>query len=145
MSTDLVTVQPNSTVQLVASIMDWRHIRHVLVEDEEGKFCGLISHRDLLHVLAKCGSDQCSLARAVREIMNPDPGVTAPATQLRDAVKMMLDARTDSLPVVSEGRLVGIVTTQDVLRVLGKMLDADQNNCPIEKTRETSGSSSEAA
>ena len=52
MSTDLFTVQPNSTVQLVANIIDWRHIRHVLVEDEEGKFCGLVSHRDLLHVLA---------------------------------------------------------------------------------------------
>jgi len=60
-------------------------------------------------------------------------------------VLIVVQSRTDSLPVVSEGRLVGIVTTQDVLRVLGKMLDADQNNCPIEKTRETSGSSSEAA
>jgi len=64
--------------------------------------------------------------------MNPDPVVTAPATQLRDAIKTMLDARTDSLPVVSEGRLVEIVTTQDVLRVLGKMLAADQNDCPKE-------------
>jgi len=145
MSTDLVTVQPNSTVQLVASIMDWRHIRHVLVEDEEGRFCGLISHRDLLHVLAKCGSDQCSLARPVREIMNQNPVVTEPATQLDDAIRTMLEARTDSLPVVSGGRLVGIVTTQDILTVLGKVLAADRNNCPEENNDDASGSPSEAA
>jgi Mg/Co/Ni transporter MgtE len=39
----------------------------------------------------------------------------------------MQEARTDSLPVISEGRLVGIVTTHDVLRVLGKMLDAEHS------------------
>ena len=146
MSTDLVTVQPNSTVQLVASIMDWRHIHNVLVEDEEGKFCGLVSHRDLLHVLAKCATDQCSLARPIREIMNPDPVVTAPGTQLSDAIQTMLDARADCLPVVSDGRLVGIVTSQDVLIVLGKMLTAEPNNRPTEKTCDDApGPASEAA
>jgi CBS domain-containing protein/gamma-glutamyl:cysteine ligase YbdK (ATP-grasp superfamily) len=145
MSTDLVTVQPNSTVQLVANIMDWRHICHVLVEDEDGRFCGLISHRDLLHVLAKCGSDQGSLARPIREIMNPDPVVTAPATQLGNAIQTMLDARTDALAVVSGDRLVGIVTTQDVLTLLGKMLTADQNDRPKEKIDDPAGSTSEAA
>ena len=127
MSTDLLTVQPNTTVQLVANIMDWRYIRHVLVEDEEGRFCGLVSHRDLLHILATCGSDQCSLAKPVREIMNANPVTTSPGTPLCDAIQTMQEARTDSLPVISGGRLVGIITTHDVLRVLGKMLALEQN------------------
>ena len=36
MSTDLFTVLPNTTVQMVASVMDWRYVRHVPVEDEDG-------------------------------------------------------------------------------------------------------------
>jgi CBS domain-containing protein len=128
MSTDLFTVQPNASVQLVANIMDWRYIRHILIEDEEGRFCGLVSHRDLLRLLAKYGSDEGSLDRPVREIMDPDPVTTSPATSLREAIQTMQDARTDSLPVISGGRLVGIVTTHDVLTVLAKMLVREQSD-----------------
>jgi CBS domain-containing protein len=128
MSTDLFTVQPNASVQLVANIMDWRYIRHILVEDEEGRFCGLVSHRDLVRLLAKYGSDEGSLDRPVREIMDPDPVTTSPATSLREAIQTMQDARTDSLPVISGGRLVGIVTTHDVLTVLAKMLVREQSD-----------------
>jgi CBS domain-containing protein/gamma-glutamyl:cysteine ligase YbdK (ATP-grasp superfamily) len=128
MSTDLLTVQPNASVQLVANIMDWRYIRHILVEDEEGRFCGLVSHRDLLHLLARSGSDEGSLARPVREIMNPNPVTTSPTTSLHEAIQTMQDARTDSLPVISGGRLVGIVTTHDVLTVLAKMLVREQSD-----------------
>jgi CBS domain-containing protein len=123
MSTDLVTVQPNTTVQLVANIMDWRHIRHVLVEDEEGQFCGLVSHRDLLRVLAKCRSEDCSLGKPVREIMNPNPATALPETPLMEAILRMRETQSDSLPVVSNGRLAGIITTHDVLTVLSRMLE----------------------
>lgn len=125
MSTDLVTVQPNTTVQLVASIMDWRRIRHVLVEDEEERFCGLVSHRHLLHLLAQCGCDECGLAKPVREIMNATPPTASPDTPLLEAIHRMREAQCDSLPVVSNGRLTGIVTTHDVLAVLSRMLEFD--------------------
>ena len=87
-----------------------------------GRFCGLVSHRDLLHVLAGCRSAQCSMAAPVREIMNASPVTASPDTPLAEAVERMRDSRTDSLPVVSGGRLVGIVTSHDVLAVLARML-----------------------
>lgn len=68
-----------------------------------------------------------------------------PTAQLGDAVQTMLEARTDSLPVVSDGRLVGIVTNQDVLAVLGKMLSEDHSGCQRENVVDVSSSSSEAA
>jgi len=122
MSTDLYTVLPNTTLQMVASVMDWRYVRHVPVEDEEGRFCGLVSHRDLLHVLAGCRSGQCSMAAPVREIMNASPATASPDTPLAEAIERMRDSQSDSLSVVSGGRLVGIVTSQDVLAVLARML-----------------------
>jgi CBS domain-containing protein len=45
MSTDLFTVQPHDIVDLAANIMDWKKIRHLLVEDEDGRLVGLLSHR----------------------------------------------------------------------------------------------------
>ena len=123
MSTDLVTVQPNATVQMVASIMDWRYISHVLVEDEAGGFCGLVSHRDLLHVLAGCRLAQCPLSTPVREIMEAAPVTASLETPLATAVQRMLSARTDCLPVVSGGRLVGVITSHDALTALARMLE----------------------
>src|SRR5256884_2184894 len=42
MSTDLFTVRPDDLVDFAASVMDWRHIRHVPVEDDEGRLVGLV-------------------------------------------------------------------------------------------------------
>jgi len=53
MSTDLFTMRPDDLVDLAASVMDWRHIRHVPVVDEQGRLVGLLSHRTLLRLLAR--------------------------------------------------------------------------------------------
>src|SRR5215211_5806343 len=51
MSTDLFTDSPDDLVDLAASVMDWRHIRHVPVEDQAGRLVGLITHRGLLRMM----------------------------------------------------------------------------------------------
>src|SRR4030095_2140825 len=53
MSTDLFTVRPDDLIDLAASLMDWRHIRHVPVEDDKGRLVGLVTHRNLLHLLSQ--------------------------------------------------------------------------------------------
>ncbi len=53
MSTGLFTVQPDDLIDLAASVMDWRHIRHVPVEDESGRLVGLVTHRNLLHLISQ--------------------------------------------------------------------------------------------
>ena len=53
MTTDVFSVRPEDVVDLAASLMDWRHIRHVPVEDGEGKLVGLVSHRTLLRSSAR--------------------------------------------------------------------------------------------
>src|ERR1044072_4689275 len=53
MSTDLFTVRPGDLVDLAAGVMDWRHVRHVPVEDDEGRLVGLVTHRDVLRLLVR--------------------------------------------------------------------------------------------
>ena len=52
MSTDLFTVRPDDIVDFAATLMDWRHVRHVPVEDDRGRLVGLVSHRALLRLVA---------------------------------------------------------------------------------------------
>jgi predicted transcriptional regulator len=55
MSTDLITVNEDELVELVACLMDWRHIRHIMVEDNQQRLVGLVSHRNVLRFLAEYG------------------------------------------------------------------------------------------
>src|SRR4030095_9957232 len=71
MSTDLFTVRPDDLVELAASVMDWQHVRHVPVEDEQGRLVGLITHRALLHLLVK--GPPAEKALTVRDVMKTDP------------------------------------------------------------------------
>ena len=115
MSTDLFTVQPNDLLDLAASVMDWRHIRHVPVENEAGHLVGLITHRNLLR-LVSAGNHQKSInAMTVREVMVPNP-VTVPAsTPTLEAIKIMREQRIGCLLVVEDRQLLGIVTSYDFL------------------------------
>ncbi len=113
MSTDLFTVRPDDLVDLAASVMDWRHVRHVPVEDDAGRLAGLITHRALLHLLSKGVSADKPLT--VRDVMIADPLTVSPATPTLAAMELMQTNKIGCLPVVDDGRLVGILTSYDFL------------------------------
>jgi CBS domain-containing protein len=114
MATDLFTVRPDDLVDLAASVMTWRHIRHVPVEDNEGRLVGLVSHRALLKLLAQ-GAPGNEATVTVRQIMTPEPLTVSSTTPTLEALEIMRRNRIGCLPVVDEGRLVGIVTSYDFL------------------------------
>jgi len=111
--TDLFTVRPDDLVDLAASVMDWRHIRHVPVEDNEGRLVGLISHRDLLRLLAQGLLSRSAKEVTVKEIMVRDLVTVAPETPALEALSIMRQRKVGCLPVVENGRLAGIVTAYE--------------------------------
>jgi CBS domain-containing protein/gamma-glutamyl:cysteine ligase YbdK (ATP-grasp superfamily) len=124
MTTDVFTVHPEDVVDLAASLMDWRHIRHVPVEDNEGRLVGLVSHRTLLRLLGQGMRGQEREVVAVKDIMRRDTLTVTPTTPTLDAIEMMRRHRIGCLPVVEEGnRLVGIITERDLIRVAGMLFE----------------------
>jgi CBS domain-containing protein len=117
MSTDLFTVSPDDLIDLAASVMDWQHIRHVPVEDQEGRLVGLITHRGLLRMMIKSAAK----ATTVREIMVTDPVTVTPSTSSLEAIEIMRRNRVGCLPVVDNDQLVGIVTSYDFLEASAKL------------------------
>jgi len=122
MSTDLFTVSPDDLIDLAASVMDWRHIRHVPVEDQEGRLVGLVTHRGLLRMMVNSSSSNSKLT-TVREIMVPDPVTVAPSTSSLEAMEMMRTNRVGCLPVVEGDQLVGIITSYDFLDATAKLFE----------------------
>jgi predicted transcriptional regulator len=123
MTTDLFTVHPEDVVDLAASLMDWRHIRHVPVEDNDGQLVGLVSHRSLLRLLGQGMQGGERAPVAVKDIMKLDPVTVSPTTATLDAIDLMRQRKVGSLPVVEEGRLVGIITEKDLIRVAAMLFE----------------------
>jgi CBS domain-containing protein len=115
MATDLFTLRPDDLVDLAASLMDWRHIRHVPVEDEHGHLVGLVTHRGLLRLMSRGAKASDSRSLTVRDIMKPNPTSVSSATPTLEAIEIMRRSRIGCLPVVDDGQLVGIVTSYDFL------------------------------
>jgi CBS domain-containing protein len=128
MSTDLFTVRADDLVDLAASVMDWRHVRHVPVEDDEGRLIGLVTHRALLHLFSRGRQSDDEKTMTVREIMKKDPLSVTSSTPTLEALDLMQTNRIGCLPVVDDGQLVGILTSYDFLsgaaRIFRKHLGA---------------------
>lgn len=122
MTTDLYTVQEDEPVDLVANLMDWNRIRHVLVEDQQHRLVGLVSYRSLLRVVGRRSADGDSVA--VSEIMTRNPITVEPETPTLDAINLMRQQRMACLPVVKDDRLVGVVTERDFMDITAELLEA---------------------
>ncbi|MEM9373245.1 MAG: glutamate-cysteine ligase family protein [Planctomycetota bacterium] len=122
MTTDLFTVRPDELIDLAASIMDWERVRHVPVEDDQHRLVGLVSYRCLLRLIAdpqrRMAGEIC-----VSDIMNPDPLTVTPDTPTLEAIELMRAHSASCLPVLSGGKLVGLVSEHDYMRIAGRLLE----------------------
>ncbi len=123
MTTDLFTVRPDDIVDFAATLMDWRHVRHIPVEDNTGKLIGLVSHRALLRLVAN-GKLGDAAKVTVGELMNPDPVTVSPETSTVEAIRLMREKQLACLPVVQDGKLVGLVTEHDLIVVSSHLLES---------------------
>lgn len=125
MTTDLFTVRKGDVVDLAASLMDWRHIRHVPVEDDEGRLVGLVSHRALLRLVGTGVAAEDSEHVLVEDIMKADPVTVGPLTPTLEAIEKMRHYKVGCLPVVEgeDARLVGIITERDLINVSARLFE----------------------
>jgi acetoin utilization protein AcuB len=117
MSTEVRTISSAASAEVALETMA-RHGIHHLVVLEPNKVIGVLSHRDLGPRLGP-GPRQ---GLTVGDLM-ARPGVTArPDTSVRDAANLLRGRGIGCLPVIERGKLVGIVTTTDLLELIGRGL-----------------------
>lgn len=122
MATDLFTVRPDDIVDFAATLMDWRHVRHVPVEGDDGELVGLVSHRALLRLVAE-GRVGGEHKVTVKEIMTRHPVTVNSDTTTVEAIRLMRSKEVACLPVVDEGKLHGLITEHDLLVVSSHLLE----------------------
>ena len=123
MSVNPVTVGPKDSLQKVVELLRRRDIRSVPVV-ENGRLIGIVTDRDVRQVAPAYPlfRDEDEIRRytenlTVTAAMTADPMTIAPDEPLVEAAKVLETYRISSMPVVDHGRLVGMLTVTDVLRV----------------------------
>jgi acetoin utilization protein AcuB len=125
MTPDPIVIWPSTSVLYARRVMHREQIRHLPVV-AGSRLVGMVSARDIQlgdRVLAaSLGTLQSDLVegryRTVQAVMSQPVIVVAANAPLRDAAAMLVDRRIGAPPVVDGGRLVGIMTTTDCLRVM---------------------------
>jgi len=117
MVTRLITISDDDLLDFAEALMEWNGFHHLPVEDTHGYICGIISSKDLDRFRQ---GGKMQIDAAVQDAMTTDIITVTPETSLEKAEKVMDLNGFGSLPVVREGRVIGIVTASDILALKEK-------------------------
>lgn len=116
---EVVTIDEEATVKEAVKLMN-KHEIGCLIAVRKGKPSGILTERDLLRrVLAKSKNPE---KIKVSEVMSKPLVVARPHMDVEDAARLMFKMKIKKLPVVEKGRLLGLITLTDLVRVQPQMI-----------------------
>lgn len=129
MTQDPITIPAGTIITDALRLMRQNQVRRLPVLDDEGKMVGMVSEKDLLYAspspatsLSIYEMHDLLTRLKVDEVMTTDLVTIAPDTLLEEAARIMADNKIGGLPVVEDGRLVGIITETDIFKVFLELL-----------------------
>jgi CBS domain-containing protein len=111
---DVYSVSPETTVYDALKLMAQKEIGALVVVDDE-KMVGIVSERDYARKIILKGKS--SRGTAVSEIMTSEVIHTSPDNKVRKCLSLMTKHHFRHIPVLEDGRLVGILSIEDIKRV----------------------------
>lgn len=137
MSTDLITVTPDDTLATVRKTMHDNRIHHVPVVDKEDTLVGLVTLTDVLAATDSILRDVESRLKdqeiRVADIMMRNVATVDEHASLRQAALFMEKHKIGCLPVVTDGKLRGIVTDTDFVGVAINLLEQIEESEPLDE------------
>lgn len=135
MKKDIHTLLPENTVRDAVRLMREEKIRHVPIVSSENRVVGIITDHDLKNALPSCLREEPNSIiydAPIEEIMVKNPIVGHPLDFVEEVASIFYDAKISCLPIVSAGKLVGIVTTTDLLYTYIELTGAHQPGSKID-------------
>ncbi len=134
MTGNLATLSPEVSVAEALTVCRERRIRHIPIL-EEGRLVGIVSDRDLRDASPALGDpERARTLRKIRvgDVMTREVITVDPQDSIENAAQQMYELKIESLPVVAEEELLGIVTSSDVMRALVMLAGLPEPGCRIE-------------
>ena len=111
---DVVTIEPGTSVSDAAKILSERKIGTVVVSTDGEKADGILSERDIVRELGKRGAS--CMSDKVDELMTSDLVTCAPGDKIDVILGKMTEGRFRHMPVLSDGKMVGLISLGDVVK-----------------------------
>jgi CBS domain-containing protein len=126
MTGDPTCISPDATVLELVRLFHAKEFRHPLVSDADGNLLGVVSDRDVLRCFGPGRYPDSSVLEGVTaaDIMSNDLVTIKPEAPLEQAIELLCGYGISCLPVVSGGKLVGILTSTDLYAVLETLLQS---------------------
>ena len=125
MTKDPITCTPDMSIQDASDLMAREHVHRLPVLDKNGKLVGVISEKDILKAAPSPASTLSAYETnyllsklTVKKIMSRNPVTVTKDTTVEDAATMTVDQDLSCLPVLEDGKLVGIVSKSDLFKML---------------------------
>jgi CIC family chloride channel protein len=122
MQTEVQSIPPDAVVGEVAVALAESRISALPVVDGQGQLIGVISATDILALEEESKNQKTRAAvlqnTPVRDLMTPKPLTISPNAEVSDAARRMLDADVHRLFVVADSRIVGVISTTDIMRAV---------------------------
>ncbi len=125
MTKQVIKVSPDQSFTEICRLLLQLDIHHLPIVDEMDNLEGIISSNDLLRAFSRKLPSMKNLTEAslneeitIYDLMTPDPVFISPDASVQKAVELFKKHRIQSLPVVADESLVGILTTRDVINFL---------------------------
>ena len=119
MSSNLIAIAEDKTIAAAEALMKMNNIRHLPVVDSLNELSGIISVNDTAKAKNK--------KEKVKTIMTSRVRVVKKTANIKTIIEQMLKFKISSMVVASESDVVGIVTTDDLIKLLYTLLDEDEN------------------
>ena len=122
---DVVTIEPTATLAQAAQLLADRRIGAVLVLGIEGRVAGILSERDIVRVLAERGA--AVLNERVDQVMTRKVFTCTETDTVAQLMEQMTAGKFRHVPVVDEGRLIGMVSIGDVVNHRLHEIESESN------------------
>jgi acetoin utilization protein AcuB len=123
----LITIHPEKTITDALNVMKQNSIRHLPVVDGH-KFVGFVSEFDLREVRLLPMSEDIR----VQDVMIKDPVTIGPEDSLEDAARLIFSHKIGGLPVLEHGKLVGVITSKDILAAFIEIMGVLESSSRID-------------
>jgi CBS domain-containing protein len=102
---------PSTSIMQAAQQMHARHVRAVLVIDDDANLVGIFTERDAISRVLAAGRDP--VATTLAEVMTNNPETITPQQTAAEVLRLMKELRVRHLPVIDDGKTIGIVVRND--------------------------------
>lgn len=124
-SNDVITVEASSSVEDAAKLLSSRRIGAVIVSSDGETAHGILSERDIVRELGRKGA--ACMSQKVDTIMTANPVSCGLEDSSDDVFRKMTEGRFRHLPVVTEGKMVGLISIGDVVKALLSELEMEKD------------------